>query len=122
MTEGKKPGRPTGGRARTRPEATVFGHAVAAIGMTHDEAASYLGVSVQSIRYYSTGARHVPDEVMERISTLWEQVSFRADPGFLPYAAAKRREALQSLRTRGWKRKTVPPADPPYPDEVDGLE
>lgn len=116
-------GRPKGASGARPGTTTTFGHAVVACGMTLGEAASYLDVSLGSARAYALGTRTAPPAILDRIAELWEQVSFRRDPGvLLPYPAAKRREALHDLRTRSWRRQPEPePVGRSY-DDIDGLE
>lgn len=102
----KTSGRPRGG-SNTRPgSSTLFGQAVALCGLTLPETATYLGVSLGSVRAYSLGTRHTPPTIMDRMALLYEQVSFRTPPKVtLPDPAQQRRQAIQDLRTRSWKRK-----------------
>jgi transcriptional regulator with XRE-family HTH domain len=104
----RRNGRPTldrskGAKGKRPSTSTTFGQAVSVCGLSHEEAAAYLGRSRQSIRAYASGARKPPLEILDRLTLLWEQISFRTEPkNPLPPSAQARRDALQEMRTRAW--------------------
>lgn len=104
-----KVGRPPGGSNRRRGGVSLFGHGAAAVGLTHDELATYLGISTATVRAYALGTRTAKPAVLEAMATLWEQVSMRTSPTKpIPDAAMARRAALQALRSRDWSIKIDP--------------
>ncbi|KTR06887.1 hypothetical protein NS365_05485 [Aureimonas ureilytica] len=106
----KKAGRPKGGTNARRAAGTTFAHLIALIGMTYDEAAAFLNISVGSIRSYASGARNPPLDVLDRLADLWERVSFRSDIiGPMPEPAHARREAIKAIRERRWASKRAEP-------------
>lgn len=108
----QKTGRPKGGTNARRAAGTTFAHLIALIGMTHDETAAFLDVSIGSIRSYASGARRPPVDVLDRLADLWERVSYRSEiKGPMPEPARARREAMQAIRARKWSSVRAEPVN-----------
>lgn len=58
---------------------TTFRHALMICGLSHAEAADFLGVRIDTIKSWSSGRRTVPTGAWQMLAELYEQIQDAAD-------------------------------------------
>ena len=53
---------------------TLFKSALKLTGLSQVEAASFLGMSLQSVKYWSAGIRNCPDEQWAKLASLYSDI------------------------------------------------
>ena len=75
---------------------TIFKSALKLTGLSHSEASLFLGVSIQSVKFYSSGERNCPDKHWEKLAALYDDIQNGRD---LPFDSC--REVLGAMRLLG---------------------
>lgn len=60
-------------------EVTTFKHSLAICGLSQKQAANYLGVSLQTVKHWSSGRNSPPKGVWEVLSDLYVHIEMAAD-------------------------------------------
>lgn len=89
---------------------TTFKSAIAICGLSQQQAADFLGVSLQTVKHWSSGRNNVPGGVWEMLSDLYVRIEQAAD-----HAAVE----LDAVDPRQWGSITADLGDDPLPDGAD---
>jgi DNA-binding XRE family transcriptional regulator len=92
---------------------TTFKHALSVCGLSQQQAAEFLGVSLQSVKHWSSGRSQPPEGVWRMLADLFERVQDAAD-----FAADHM--ALDGIDPRAWAHIEADTGDDPLPAGADG--
>ena len=92
---------------------TTFKYALSICGMSQQQAADFLGVSLPSIKHWSSGRSAPPEGVWVMLADLFERVQDAAD-------SAADVLALEGIDPRAWANVEADKGDDPLPDGADG--
>jgi DNA-binding XRE family transcriptional regulator len=91
---------------------TTFKSALSICGLSQQQAAEFLGVSLQSVKHWSSGRTQPPGGVWEMLVDLFERVQDAAD-----HAADAM--ALDGIDPRAWANIEADTGDDPLPEGAD---
>ena len=90
---------------------TTFKSALHVCGLSQQQAADFLGVSIQSIKHWSSGRTQPPGGVWEMLADLFERVQDAADN-------AADVMSLDGIDPRAWANIEADTGDDPLPEGV----
>ena len=93
---------------------TTFKSALAICGLSHQQAAEYLDISIQSVKVFSQGKRGAPIGVWALLAALYERIQDAAD-------FASDRMAIGGIDPRAYGQIEADTGDDPLPEGSDSV-